>query len=233
MSKADPFASFAEALNQLIEAWSLPLGPDAVCLLHRHYELMVEANRQFNLTRITDPADAAVLHFADSLAVWEWTRRHRRGIRQVLDVGTGAGFPAVPLAVVCPEWSVTAVDSTGKKARFVQAAAEALGLDNLRVVHARVGEWQPPAPPRRFDLVLARAVGSCSQVVSSAGAMVGHRGWLLVHKTRASADREMKEAMPIAAKMRLREGPRLHYQLTCKGQKRDYVLLSFGKTARG
>jgi hypothetical protein len=62
--------------------------------------------------------------------------------------------------------------------------------------------------------------------------MVGHRGWLLLHKSRRGADEEMKAAVPVAARLHLKEGPRLNYSLAAKGEDREYVLLSFGKTTR-
>ena len=89
-----------------------------------------------NLTRITRPAEAAVRLYADSLAVLSWARQsgNETGVRTVLDIGTGAGFPAVPLAVAAPDWRITAIEATNKKAAFVEQSARRVGAENLRVI---------------------------------------------------------------------------------------------------
>jgi len=126
--------------------------------LQRHYELVLEANRKFNLTSLTEPADAAVKLAADSLAVVAWARRAAvAAALRVLDVGTGAGFPAVPVAVCRPDWGVWAIDSTGKKARFVAQLAAELRLPNLLVEQVRARQWHGRV--EAFDLVLVRALG--------------------------------------------------------------------------
>lgn len=229
MSRADDFQRFAQALRQAVADWSLPIRANAIQAMWQHCELMVAANRRFNLTRIIDPAAAAVLHYADSLAVWCWVRQHKVTARQVLDVGTGAGFPAVPLAIVCPQWSLTAIDSTGKKARFVAHSAETLGLSNLQAVHARAGQWRPALPRLRFDLAVGRAIGSCEQALAAIGPLVARGGWILLYKTQRQCKGELKQAKGVMRKRRLKEGPHLSYRLISEGQAREYVLLAFGK----
>jgi 16S rRNA G527 N7-methylase RsmG len=131
------WTAFEAALQGALPALGLDLDADVCGRLFEHYQQVVEANRSFNLTRITGPADAAVKHYADSLSLLAspWVDAERSTV--VLDVGTGAGFPAAPLAIVCPRWSVLAIDGTAKKVRFVQACAEAMGLGNLEGRHAR------------------------------------------------------------------------------------------------
>lgn len=220
---------FVAALQPMLAEWLLRVSDEAIEAMWRHFELLVAANRRFNLTRITDPASAAVLHYADSLIVWRWVRQHRAPVQQVLDVGTGGGFPAVPLAIVRPQWSLTAIDSTGKKVRFVEEAAATLGLANLRAVHARAGEWRPQNP-KRFHLVLGRAIGSMAKALQAVSALIAPRGYVLLHKTLRQCEGERKQAMIVARKRGLQEGPRLDYRLLAEGEPRDYVLVSFRKT---
>jgi 16S rRNA (guanine527-N7)-methyltransferase len=228
MSNSDR-EQFVAVLQRMLDDWSLRVSGEAIETMWRHFELLVAANRRFNLTRITDAATAAVLHYADSLIVWRWVRQNRVPVQQVLDVGTGGGFPAVPLAIVCPQWSVTAIDSTGKKVRFVEEAAATLGLANLRAVHARAGEWRPQNP-RRFHLVLGRAIGPLEKALQAASSLIAPRGQVLLHKTLRQCEGERKRAMIVARRRGLQEGPRLDYRLTIEGEPREYALVSFRKT---
>ncbi|MGC8517214.1 MAG: 16S rRNA (guanine(527)-N(7))-methyltransferase RsmG [Steroidobacteraceae bacterium] len=137
---------------------------DALRLL-RLLEELAHWNRRFNLTAITEPADMVTHHLLDSLAV----HRHLHGAR-IADVGTGAGFPGLPLALANPERCFTLVDSNGKKVRFVSHAAHALGLVNVEAVQARVEALRPEAP---FDTVLARAFAALPGLVSAVEPLCG------------------------------------------------------------
>jgi len=117
----------------------------------RHLELIVEANRNFNLTRIVDPREAAIKHVLDSVLPW----RLFAVAEHVLDAGTGAGFPGIPLALALRSVKFTLAESTGKKARFVESVVKELGLRNVAVAADRAEEI---LRKRRFDLVTARAV---------------------------------------------------------------------------
>ena len=125
----------------------------------RHLELIVEANRAFNLTRITGPRDAAVKHVLDS--IWPW--RLFGGERRVLDAGTGAGFPGIPLALLLPDTQFTLAESVGKKARFVEAAVADLGLVNVQVAAQRAEDVLRNAKP---GAITARAVAPVARAVA-------------------------------------------------------------------
>ncbi len=131
-------------------------------------------NSRFNLTAIRNPADMLTKHVLDSLVV----HPHLHG-RSVADVGTGAGFPGLPLAVVNPDRQFALIEATSKKARFVEHAITQLRLANASVVHARAEDYRPRA---RFDSVLARALGNLSEFVRVAGHLSAPRGRLLAMK---------------------------------------------------
>jgi 16S rRNA (guanine527-N7)-methyltransferase len=193
---------FDAALGEALAALELPLGSDARDRLYAHYERLVEANRQFNLTRITTPADAAVKHYADSLSLlatpWVDPARPLR----VLDLGTGAGFPAVPLAIACPEWSITAIDGTGKKVRFVAECAGALGLAGLVARHAR-GEDLIRGGGVRFDLVLVRAVGKVAPVLELSAPLLDRGGAVVFYKSAGADEEELRAGQAEAARRKL------------------------------
>ncbi len=183
----------------------LALQPDEAqeSLLWAHFERMCEANRRFNLTRITTPADAAVKHYADSLSLFAVPGIDRGRPLAVLDVGTGAGFPAVPLAIVCPAWRITAIDGTAKKVRFVAECAEALGLGNLVTRHARAADLIATMPAR-FDLVLLRAVSKINPGLVEVQPLVRPAGRIVFYKTVAMEAGELTAGRNQAAFLRLK-----------------------------
>ena len=124
--------------------------------------LLLEWNARFNLTAITDPAEIETRHFLDSLTCAQVMPPHQwRLPLRVLDIGSGAGFPALPLAIAFPRWQVTSLDATGKKIRFQQEVVTALGLDNMHPVHGRAEELiRQPGQRGRYQFVTARAVAA-------------------------------------------------------------------------
>ena len=101
-------------------------------------ELLVETNRKFNLTRITDPRDIVLNHYLDSLTCLRAIKIERDS--SVVDVGTGAGFPGIPIKIARPDLALGLLDSSRKKLRFLSAAAGELGLENVEVIHVRAEE---------------------------------------------------------------------------------------------
>lgn len=147
---------------------------------------LAEWNTRFNLTGITEPAAMIDKHLLDSLAVLP----HLRGLR-IADVGTGAGFPGLPLAIANPARRYTLVESIGKKIGFLQHAVSRLGLANVEVVQGRAESLRPHMP---FDGVVARALGSLGDFVRVAGHLAGRDGRLFAMKGRPAGD-ELK-ALP-------------------------------------
>ena len=129
-----------------------------------------------NLTAIRERPQQITKHLLDSLTVLPWLQGGR-----VADVGSGAGFPGIPLAIVAPDKHIALIESVGKKCRFLEHVRDALGLENVEVVQSRAETYQPA---QRFDTVLARAVGPTADVVKYAGALVSGSGRLLAMKGR-------------------------------------------------
>lgn len=136
-------------------------------------------NQRMNLTAIRERGAQITKHLLDSLSVQPFLHGER-----VLDVGTGAGFPGLPLAIANPQRRFTLLDSTAKKLKFIEHAAASLELPNVQTVHTRAENFRPQ---ERFDIVVSRAVGPVEQFVKWAGHLCVGGGRLLAMKGRDPA----------------------------------------------
>jgi 16S rRNA (guanine527-N7)-methyltransferase len=146
---------------------------------HRLLQLLDELddwNQRMNLTAIRERNQQVTKHLLDSLTIANFVRGPR-----VLDVGTGAGFPGLPLAVAMPDVQFTLLDSTAKKLKFIEHAARRIGVSNVQTVHSRAEAFDPK---ERFDTVVSRAVGAVGVFVEWAGHLCIGGGRLLAMKGR-------------------------------------------------
>ena len=155
---------------------ALHLDPDDETLskLVRFVELLAKWNRVYNLTAVREPQAMITRHILDSLVVLPFLAPGR-----LLDVGTGAGLPGLPLAIAAPQLSVTLLDSNAKKLRFVRQAVADLGLRDTEVVQARMQEYQPG---RSFDMVISRAVASLDELYGQSAHLIRPGGRMLFMK---------------------------------------------------
>jgi 16S rRNA (guanine527-N7)-methyltransferase len=170
-------------MTTLIEsaaAMGVALTPAQEQQLIAHLDLLDEWGQRMNLTAIRDRAQQLTKHVLDSLSVVP----HLHGTR-VADVGSGAGFPGIPLAIVEPARHYTLIESTGKKCRYLEHVRDTLGLANVEVAQSRAEAWKPA---HRYDTVIARAVGPVADLVKVAGHLVAGGGRLLAMKGRRPDD---------------------------------------------
>ena len=151
--------TFAEILAARGAEAQLSFTEEQLAQFTRYYELLVETNKVMNLTAITEPEEVAVKHMVDSLLAYEDGMQGKT----LVDVGTGAGFPGVPLKIYCPFLKVTLVDSLGKRLRFLQQVIDELGLKGIRCEHLRAEDAGRSKKHReQYDYVTARAVARLS-----------------------------------------------------------------------
>jgi 16S rRNA (guanine527-N7)-methyltransferase len=146
------------ALNHLLisglTALGVPVTPDSEITLQliRYLDLLSKWNRVYNLTAITDPQDMVIKHILDSVSVLSYLRALPGG--RILDVGSGAGFPGIPLALMCPERAFTLLDSNHKKTTFLKQVIIELRLKTVEVIQRRVSEFYPQNP---YHMIITRA----------------------------------------------------------------------------
>ena len=176
MTRDDEHAGLVAGAAQM----GVSLDPAQAETLLKLVDELAAANAQFNLTAIRDRPVMLTKHVLDSLSVHPYLRG-----RRLADVGTGPGFPGLPLAVVNPEKRFFLIEATGKKARFVAQTAERIGCANVEVVHGRAESYRPF---ELFDTVMARALSSLADFVAYAGHLCAPDGRLLAMKGRRPED---------------------------------------------
>ena len=169
------------------DALGLALEPGQAGLLLQYLELLLKWNGAYNLTAVRDPAQMVTRHLLDSLAVAPYLRG-----QDIIDVGTGAGLPGIPLAILYPGRRISLLDSNGKKTRFLFQVKTALRLDNMLVHHARAESFRTPAP---YDAVLSRAFASLADMVAACRHLLAPGGCFLAMKG-AYPTRELAQLAP-------------------------------------
>jgi len=153
---------------------NLVIDEDKINQLLSFIKLIEKWNKAYNLTAIRDREEMVRLHLLDSLAILPYIEGER-----VIDIGTGAGLPGIPLAICLPETEFTLLDSNAKKTRFVQQAVLELKLKNVAVHHQRVEQFHPE---KKFHVVITRAFASLPEIIELTAHLLNKEGFLLAMK---------------------------------------------------
>lgn len=173
-----------EKLRRGAQELGITLKESHLSLFQTYYEELVEWNRRFNLTAITDYEGVQVRHFLDSLScLLVLPRAELQAGARVIDVGTGAGFPGLPLRIVCPGIRLTLVEATRKKVDFLEHLVRRLGITDVEIIHTRVEELaHRPAYREQYDWAVARALAEMPTLVEYLLPLVRIRGAILAQK---------------------------------------------------
>ena len=175
-------ASYTQTLIDALSSFGIQCDEKRASLLLGHLDLLVQKNKVLNLTRITDLDEALILHVVDSLLPLACDSVSLGSDDSFVDIGTGGGFPGIPLGVMTGAKGLL-VDSVGKKVAAVSEFVGELGLSNLNTEHIRVEELAREKPGH-FDFVFARAVAQTNVLVEYAAPLLKHGGRLVVQKGR-------------------------------------------------
>jgi len=173
-------ARWSEQLEQGVQGLQLTLRPSQCQALLDYLALLQRWNGTYNLSAVRDPAQMVSRHLLDSLSILPWVREG-----PVLDIGSGAGLPGVPLSIARPELAFTLVDSNRKRTRFLQQVVGELGLRNVEVVHSRVESLDRAGG---FRTVTSRAFASLADMFQVASDLLAEGGRCLAMKGRVSAE---------------------------------------------
>ncbi|MDE4453702.1 16S rRNA (guanine(527)-N(7))-methyltransferase RsmG [Psychrobacter sp. DAB_AL62B] len=174
--------TLAHILAQAIDELSLTLSETQQRTLLLYLDQLLLWNKAYNLTAITDPVEALIKHVIDCLAIITHLPSG-----SLLDIGTGAGLPAVIIAICQPERSCTALDSNQKKIRFIKQISSELGLSNMQPIASRI-----EAHEASYDVVTSRAFASLIDFVDAAQPRLADGGYLCAMKGKAPSDEELQ-----------------------------------------
>lgn len=173
-------------LKKKCEVFGIDLSEEQVKKFMVYYELLVEWNSFMNLTAITDFDEVVLKHFVDSLAVCQAEIFQKRAAEEIclIDVGTGAGFPGIPLKIVFPEMKITLLDSLNKRVNFLNTVIEKLDLKKIEAFHGRAEDFARQQEYReQYDFCVSRAVANLSTLAELCLPFVKKDGYFISYKS--------------------------------------------------
>lgn len=216
------FEQWDEIIRKGIAPFGMNIDEQQILLLYRHAQALLQWNRKINLTAITDPKEIAIKHFIDSLAPLPFLKP----MQHVLDVGSGGGFPGLPLKVLCPSIELTLLDAVRKKTSFIQHAIRTLKLKGARAIHGRVEDLSYPAQRMAFDTIICRAFSNLSMIFTNVWPLLSTGGKIVAWKGRLP-EKEMMDFRKIFRKERVLLKMETHtYRLPIYDAERTLIILT-------
>lgn len=169
-----------DLLKRCLDEWNIDIDDDALILFSKYRDMLLSWNEKMNLTSITNRDEIVIKHFVDSIAILRFIDPSDK---MILDVGTGAGFPGIPIKIMCPDSSVVLLDSLNKRIGFLDEVISTLGLTGISTVHSRAEDLAHDDGFReRFDIVSSRAVAQLNILSEYCLPFVNINGYFISYK---------------------------------------------------
>lgn len=182
-------------LNEVMEKLNIHLTDEKILQFQKYYELLIEWNKVMNLTSITDYNDVVMKHFVDSISIVNAVDMNP--IASMIDIGTGAGFPGIPIKIVFPEIETILLDSLNKRVNFLNTVIDELSLKNIYAFHGRAEEYARKKQHReKYDLCVSRAVSKLSTLSEYCLPYVKTGGLFISYKS-SEIDQEINESKAV------------------------------------
>lgn len=185
---------FSVCLEENLKEMPICLNERQLGQFAQFYEDLIEKNKVMNLTAITEQNEVIDKHIVDSLSIIRIVPDIGEKSRKIIDLGTGAGFPGIPMAIAWPNLNLFLADSQNKKINFIREEAEKLGLKNLTAEHGRAEDFgQSRLYREKFDICVSRAVANLSTLSEYCLPFIHQKGWFIPYKS-GMVDTELKDS---------------------------------------
>jgi 16S rRNA (guanine527-N7)-methyltransferase len=216
---------WTEALKKALARWEVSLSKDGLEYFRMYLTELKHWNQKINLTALQEPKHIALGHFADSLAPMIIDQVFESKHARTIDVGTGAGFPGLPLKIANPDWRVTLVESIGKKCEFLRAAVAVMELNHVDVLAKRSEDLGQDKDHReKYDFAFARALSGLSTLIEYGLPFLKIGGMLIAHRGRTAAEEASRVNVALEELGGEIEGIR-HYEIPELGGSRALVMV--------
>jgi len=176
-----------DKLRIIAKEYNIEISDSQMNQFDKYYDLLIEWNQKMNLTAITELDEVIVKHFADSISISKYLEMDK--IENVIDIGTGAGFPGIPLKIVHPHLNITLLDSLNKRLIFLNEVIGVLGLNDINTIHGRAEDIaRKPEYREKYDLCVSRAVANLSTLSELCIPFVKCNGLFTPYKSEKTDD---------------------------------------------
>lgn len=211
-----------ELLRSCLSEWNIGIDRKQEDLFLRYYDLLIEWNNKINLTAITDKDDVIIKHFTDSISILKYINPAKK---KIIDIGTGAGFPGIPIKIICPSCKVILLDSLNKRIGFLNEVISSLGLSDIECIHGRAEDIAKDSDHReKYDIAVSRAVSRLNILSEYCLPFVNIDGLFISYKS-GSIDEELEEASGAVLKLGGSMGSVERFRLPNSDLERSLVII--------